>query len=532
MLVAILQRTSLSILYYYGFLRTWIYLGLFSAWAVSIRQRIMQKNLRHYLYLCAMLIILFIYLRTVRYFFVEKQTALSLILWYSYYISLIFLPLMVFFVSLTVGNPESYKIPKSWYLLVIPALVILILILTNNIHQLAFRLPPGFNTTTRQYHYGPVYWTAVVWIGVLGIVSLIILLRKSYVPERKLFGLPFLVLFAGLGYSLLYILRVPVIFQSDMPVTVSLITILMLESCIQGGLIPANTHYRELLEASSLTIFIADESYQICFSSRTTPQPPVEIMKKAEKAPVELDTDNRLLSVPISGGHVMWSEDISAVRRILLELNEAKVQLAEENELLQAEVVLKEKTARVKEQNRLYEIIARTVSRQLAEIEETLREPVRSEEEFRARLARVCVIGAYVKRRSNLILIGDNRKVLPVAELYYCLKESAEYLKVSGIACFFDHREEGTAASTILQLMYDIFEEAIEASLATLTSLLMILKTSEEGLYFRLEAETKADFSIKDRQEQLISLGGQAELEKDGTTRYLTLRFVKGGESR
>ena len=53
-----------------GLIRSSIYIGLFAAWRFSVRQRIVPKNTRRYLSAVAFFLILWMVIRTVKYYFV------------------------------------------------------------------------------------------------------------------------------------------------------------------------------------------------------------------------------------------------------------------------------------------------------------------------------------------------------------------------------------------------------------------------------------------------------------------------------
>ena len=64
---SILRTTSGILL---GLIRSSIYIGLFAAWRFSVRQRIVPKNTRMYLSAVAFFLILWMVIRTVKYYFV------------------------------------------------------------------------------------------------------------------------------------------------------------------------------------------------------------------------------------------------------------------------------------------------------------------------------------------------------------------------------------------------------------------------------------------------------------------------------
>lgn len=76
-------RTTNGILL--GLIRSSIYIGMFAAWRFSVRQRIVPKNTRRYLSAVAFFLILWMVIRTVKYYFVVDPN-INRILWYCYYI--------------------------------------------------------------------------------------------------------------------------------------------------------------------------------------------------------------------------------------------------------------------------------------------------------------------------------------------------------------------------------------------------------------------------------------------------------------
>ena len=74
-------------------LRSFLYIGLMAGWAISIRQRIVQTQVRRYLTAIALLCAFWLCVRTVKYFFAVHPAAVRY-LWYGYYFPMLFLPLL------------------------------------------------------------------------------------------------------------------------------------------------------------------------------------------------------------------------------------------------------------------------------------------------------------------------------------------------------------------------------------------------------------------------------------------------------
>lgn len=156
-----------------------IYTGLALFWGISLHQRVMQKNILHYLQIMDAGIVLWMILRYVKYEFFVGTAARYL--WYLYYLPQIIVPLVLFYCVLSIGRRENESIDRKWYLLLIPACVLFIGIMTNDFHNLAFKFQPGMRDWSSEYSYGILYFMIMLWMMGLVIISLIIIYRKCKV---------------------------------------------------------------------------------------------------------------------------------------------------------------------------------------------------------------------------------------------------------------------------------------------------------------------------------------------------------------
>ena len=121
-------------------LRSLLYIGLFTAWGISVQRRVMQPQARRILMLIAALMVFWVFDRTVKFFFVTDQNVIRY-LWYLYYLPMLLIPLLSVFAAVSLGKPESFRLPHWSRLLYIPAGVLFLLVLTNDLHQIAFVFP-------------------------------------------------------------------------------------------------------------------------------------------------------------------------------------------------------------------------------------------------------------------------------------------------------------------------------------------------------------------------------------------------------
>ena len=507
-------------------LRAAIYIGLFVAWGISVRSRIIQPQVRRYLTAVSALMIFWMTVRSIRYS-LEEALWVMRHLWYLYYLPMLFIPLLAVFIALSLGKPESFRLPKWTVLLYIPTAALLLLVLTNDLHQLVFRFPEDAVVWMNEYRYGIVYFPVVGWMVLCALTALVIMLVKCRVPNsRKVLVLPFVPVVLSVIYGALYIFQLPWLrlIAGDVTVVFCLLIAATLESCIQCCLIQSNTHYRELFDASTVGAQITDPEYHVVLSSRAAQEVNIETLRQTQQAPVMLEGGIRLSGAPIKNGYVIWTEDVSPLIRVLNDLEEAKENLQDNKDILEEEHAVKEREAHIAEQERLYHIIQRDTAKQILMMDEMIEqaENAGSDEERRHILKKMLVIGAYLKRRSNLVFLSDKDSMLEATELELSIGESINNLETFGVTCGFISELTGLILSMNVIAMYDFFEEIAERSLDRMSSILVHAGIKAGFLVFSLDTDSRSDFS------DLASDAVTAVQDEDGEWK-LTLRLDMGG---
>ena len=483
----------------FSFFRSVIYIMLFAAWGISVCRRIIQPQVRRYLTAISALMVFWVTARTLRHLFAETPWALRH-LWYLYYLPMLFIPLLALFVALSLGKPDNFRLPKWTALLYIPTAALLLLVLTNDLHQLVFRFPEDAVVWMNEYRYGIVYFPVVGWMVLCALTALVIMLVKCRVPNsRKVLVLPFVPVVLSVIYGALYIFQLPWLrlIAGDVTVVFCLLIAATLESCIQCGLIQSNTHYNDLLLSCTLRVQLTDPEYQRLLSSRSAEPIPLQIMRQTETGPVRLDGGLRLSGAPVRGGHVLWTEDVSELLEVLEELQDVKDSLEDNNALLRAEYTLKAREAHIAEQDRLYNIIQRETApriKLLAELTDAF-ETMGDEAQRKQILGKMAVIGAYLKRRSNLIFLADKTPLFQEKELHLTFGESMDNLELCGITCGLLSELEGPVEARQLMKMYDLFEEIVERSIDTMSTITVWIGPADGALRITINTDSAADLS-------------------------------------
>ena len=470
----------------FGFLPNLIYIGLLSSWCMSVERRIINKQIRHYLLAVGILMIFWIVVRTIKWRFFSPFDDAGRYLWYCFYIPMILIPLLGVFIITCSGKSERYILPKKMNYFFIPACLLVVVVMTNDFHQLVFKFANGIKNYNDQYSYGFLFYVVIAWFVLLGFYFVVMLIIKSRAPGSKSFQkMPVIIMASAVVFWVLYAFF-RVFFTSDLTAVDCLIITLLLESAIQSGLIRSNSGYSELFSSSTVSAQIVDRNYVTCYASSDAVEFTKTTMRQAEKGAVDLG-EIQLLSRPISGGHVLWQEDISKIKELFEELADAQEQLSENNVLLKAELDIKERKAHIDEKNRLYDRMINEMSEQLIKADDLLKEVEKNPEIARKGLSQICVISAYIKRRGNLLLINEDNAYISATELEFCIRESLDNLRFAGIITSVDSCLRGKIKTKHIVAFYDLFENISEAFINDMTAMLVNLKNDEAGLKMKIQ---------------------------------------------
>ncbi len=494
-----------------------IYIGLAMAWGFSISRRTLHRDDRRWLLLGCAMAVLWLFLRAVKYRFFSDD-AITRHLWYLYYVPQILAPLFSLFAALQLGRREGDALSRQWYLLFIPAALLIGGVLTNDLHQLVFRAVPGAATLEADYTHGWMYYLAMTWMVGLLLATGIIVYRKCRVSESRRYAWIPLCVFLG-GFALCALSFANIYTFHKMPECFCLTFAAFWESCLQVGLIPTNGYYRYFFSESTVAAQIVNGRGEPVYRAKNAPNLTPDQLEAAACESILLNADTRLQSAPVQDGRVYWLEDISKINRIQAQLAEINAQLSEENELIQAENELKRQRAQIEEQNRLMDAMLSLVQPQLLAINRLL------SDKSAQSLKHICILGAYVKRRVNLALICDKKMVVPVDELAHCIRESLTYLTQYGAVCALHQEGRGSVSSREAQTAYDFFEDCLEAALPSLSALMVRLECGER-FSIRLMLEDAAGLPNVD---QYRTLGKLTIDDADGAL-CATLSFDRGGE--
>lgn len=530
MICAVCARVAARYGYYaevLSIVRALIYIGLLAAWGISVQTRIIQTQVRRYLLVIAGLMLLWLTLRTVKYN-TYHMTA-ERFLWYGYYLPMLFIPVLAVLVALSLGKPENYRLPKWTHFLYLPSALLFLLVLTNDLHQLVFFFPTGV-LSTREYDYGIGYYVVLAWMVLCAAAALVIILAKCRIPQsRRYLWLPVVPFALALGYCAAYIKGVYWVWllAGDLTVSMCLIITAIFESCIQCSLIQSNTHYAELFHASTIGALITDRDFSVACAAENARSVDSQTLMAAAESPVVTADGIRISEAPIRWGHVFWEDDISPMLAVLKELDDTREELQSYGSILQAENAQKARRKKLEEQERLYRAMqekAAAPAVRLSNLAKTL-QGVQDADTARFLLWKMTVIGAYLKRRSNLIFLADRDGMVPVSEVALCLNESMDNLRLHVGRCASRLDFEGELRLETAAALYDFFEAAIELAMDDLSGAAANVTRKEDACVLSLMLQCGTDLT------SLRAAYPDAFVENEDGVWYCTLSVREGGNT-
>ena len=523
-----------------------IYTGLILFWIQSVRDRLLPSAARTYIIAAAILMIFFLVLQAAKYRLADWSPDLMRYCWYGYYIPMLLVPALFLMSSLSLRNltgekhsaerrgknhAESHvknrgdRRPDSRkeLLLLLPAAIAALGVVTNDFHYLAFRPKSGITELTGRggtYTYGILYYVCLAMTAFMVLAGL----GTLFASFRKRAG------FRSLLQPVLMIVAVAVLILLERrmeargiphpynpPEIFIFCAVGLIESCIRGRLIPYNENYSGFFRALDLPVMITDRSMKPEYMTGKPVKGTRDELRVSIGSSVYTDPDTRLSGTAVRGGYVFYSEDESALHRMEDALREANELLSMENEILQRERELDAEKAGIEERNRLYRAAAQAVYPAQKRISELLSALRPGTPAFREGLSRVLVLTAYVKRRANFVMREAERKMIPAEELSTALKESVHYLNYCGMHADINDTASREFSCRESMAVYDCFEAAAEALLGNTEELWVRL--SDDGLLVLSDGEKLP--VLKE-----LPLPLEQSLE-DG---QLTLRFRLGGD--
>ena len=141
------------------------------------------------------------------------------------------------------------------------------------------------------------------------------------------------------------------------------------------------------------------------------------------------------------------------------------------------------------------------------------------------------MLGAYIKRYANLMLLSEVSKTVSVNELGLSVTEVLRYLNRCGIPGELMNTAQGSISTEEALAVFEAFETLLENNLSDLTGAFVNLDTEGGRLIFRLTLENMRVEIPVSVTEKLMTCGIQSASEYEDNVGYISFVFPKGGEA-
>lgn len=462
-----------------------IYFSLLLFWIQSVRKRILPSKSRTYIIGAAVFIVFILFVRSVRYRIFDYEDLMQRYTWYLYYVALIMIVAMFLLSCISLDKRFS---KFDIRLLLIPSFILIILVMTNDLHNLYFRPVPGIEFDGQSGHYTInfmyyVFYVYLIAYVISGVVFIVRALRQNF----KKIIMPFA--FLGLGFlmygMLLLFSAVGLRKPFDFPVIAIFITIGVFESCIRSRLIPYNENYSGFFAIMDEPALITDKDYNAVYSTRVPVSADGNQLREALDGVVRVDDDTLLHGRELKSGYSFWIEDESELNLLNKKLAQASTILSAENELIQQENLIREEKESIEIKAQIYSEALEKVRPYTVRIDALLKNAKPDSPDFKRTVARVSALNAFIKRGVNLIVGNDGVGKVDSRELRLAIEEMSIYLRYLDldicVTAFYDcklNREDA------FNLFSDF--ESIVSSLNDSTSTVVVSFSAEK---LRLEAD-------------------------------------------
>ena len=503
-----------------------IYVGLLMFWMNSVRLRLLPTRSRTYILVAGGGMLLYLSLRTYKYRAVAGAVALGRYLDYSYWIPMTLIPALFLMIAMQAQRgTESERSGKETFIL-LPALLLILFVMTNDFHRCVY-IPnvdlDDFSTKLGTYSFGWGCYLLYAWMIGIPLWGFLILLRITRRRLKRIMAYILMVLgiWIFLELFLFFVaapLNIPRMYNSPELRIFGMLAVF--EICIRSRLILYNENYLGFFAGLNQPVLITDRSLQHVFQTALTIDASEEELRSSLEAPVYLNEDTKLCGMELGAGYAFWTEDETQLHKENRRLEAANELLSQENELIEVENKLKEKKSRLDAERAIYERIAAAIRPKQDRIDAMLESTGPEAPDFPQKLAQCCVLNAWSKRKSNLLLLSGANLPKKNRELFLALQESARFLNCCGVKAAAVGEEYTDFPLPLVNALYDTFETVIEAYLPIMKY--MTVSLTSDGLRMAMEADGEA---------VLPATALPVECRREDETVYMTIRRRRGGEA-
>lgn len=375
--------------------------------------------------------------------------------WYLLYIPLLFIPSMWF-----ITNNQIYIKNKTYKKVVAIisfaiSLALFLLVLTNDFHELVFIFPEGStgsHTSNYEYNIGYFIIYAFIFLEILTTIVLFYIFstKKTSLKQQVL---PSLVILLVLVYSILYAFAdIYIPYLSDMTLVYTILGTMLVYVSMKCGLVKNSGAYFEFFETCNVPLAIVNEKQDIEYQNT---------QYRKQKA-----NSNMLLEKQkLNSGTLLVLDDVEKLKTLQKELKAENEKLEYINKILENKKEILQKEKQIKQHALLLDKVEKRIKNKRFILEKLLNElPTEitqsNKNQTKETLNEIKIIVGYLKRKTSLILLAEQKQEITKDELKLLFNESFNDLKCLNINGGIGLDEKPVPVS-IANKFYDIYNELL-----------------------------------------------------------------------
>lgn len=429
--------------------QTVVFLAIFTIWISTLYIRVFDKKLKEYTMLIGICLIFWMIVKMVKKYTVGY---INNCMWYLYYIPLIAIPTFYYNCSdylLKSDNNKKRKIAIGI------SIILMLFVITNNIHQLVFRLIDIDRDYTNEWGY----YLVCIWIFILLIMTLKNLVKVSLAEkEKNKIIIPFIPIILGLIYTVLYVLNVEIIRKTNMSIIIGTLFCIGLEILFKLKLIPNNFKYKKIFLNSNLPIeIISNDGTKKINTNHYIEIEEIEKDIKGNKLKTQYQVEDKIQNVKsIQGGYAVEEKDFSKINKLKREVENTNQELLKQEQLLKNQKKIKAKVYEVKIKNEIIELLDEKIDEKREQINKMLDEMTEVDIE---KMYEIKLLINYCKRMSSLVISNYNKEKYNNKRIETIINEllsEANTLNVSGVLQTNNFEINSSETTTIYEIVFEI----------------------------------------------------------------------------
>lgn len=371
-----------------------------------------------------------------------------------------------------------------------------ILFISNEFHQLSFTL----NVYLQIIRPGPVFYVSFATLVLTTVGGVYFIARAQGFKKWESLILPTLIFLASVGGNYYFFQNGGSIRSSVFDIMNTATAVLVLESCLLTHFIPVNTGYFTLFLNSPVKLRLLSEDFNTVYPvagsdlplknlhriktaiSERIPEPRQVSLnqrwwKKKKSSDHELKEplkikDSRKTNIiynvgQVSGGYLIWEDDISDINRLKSELTGITDRLELQSKILNKQKDIRSQYLSMNIRRRMLNDIENSLSQKVNEMGESFTKIQENEGDrkfVKHELSRVKLMVSQCKRKSNLLVRSD--ELISMEEMNLILKEALADAVTSGIrgvsVCRGDREIEVKTVVMFYDYLQFILQKAVD----------------------------------------------------------------------